>query len=87
MVDILSKSDAQKAAAKLRKTPDEVIVNINKIITKGYARNEEIVIVGREQVVTNEQWMEIKVMLINQGYDVEERNDYRNESPWYRVKL
>jgi hypothetical protein len=87
MVNILSKSDAQEAAVKLRKTPDEVIVNINKIITKGYARNEEIVIVGRERVVTNEQWLEIKVMLKTQGYDVEERNDYQDESPWYRVKL
>jgi uncharacterized lipoprotein len=86
---IIPKDEMLKIVEKDRKVPEKILSEVMYRISRGYRNEVGFVLYPMPSEISVAQWSELKRMLIQNGYTVE---DYRNtgdqrECDWIKIIL
>ena len=85
-MEILSKSEVQKQAERLRQLPESLVEEINNTITEGAAAGRATVTFSRPPNISSITWNALPENLRNKGYDVTSHSEQR-DGEWLRINI
>lgn len=85
-MEIISKSEAQAIAMRMKNIPDEVLEEINMTISKGYALESSSVSYSKPDNMAEVTWRALCDAIVSKGYKVKAESCQR-DGQWVRIEL